>query len=129
MFTIKAIDHIVLRTNKVKEMLTFYCNILGCKIEKEQPDFGLTQLRVGDNIIDLLQAEKTDEPNARNLEHFCLRITPFDYEKLKEYFDNNGIEIKRYGNRYGAQGYGWSFYITDPEGNIIELVAENPDKK
>jgi glyoxylase I family protein len=124
MFTIKSIDHIVLRTNKIKEMITFYCDILGCKIEKEQPDFGLTQLRVGENIIDLLQTDKIDEPKARNLEHFCLRITPFDYEKLKQYFQEKGIEVARYGNRYGAQGYGFSFYLRDPENNEIELVGE-----
>lgn len=122
-FKIDSIDHIVLRTHHIEKMVIFYCDILGCKIEKIQDDIGLTQLRAGDNIIDLIKIDHQLAEADKNLEHFCLRINPFNYDELKKYFFEKNIEILRYANRYGAQGYDWSFYIRDPENNEVELVA------
>ena len=53
---IAAIDHIVLRTQDPARLERFYCEVLGCTVEKRQPDFGLTQLRAGDALIDLVDA-------------------------------------------------------------------------
>ncbi len=128
MFKIECIDHIVLRTYHIDSMIDFYCNILGCHIEQVQEEIGLTQLRAGTNIIDLVKIEKPLNDSNRNLEHLCLRIYPFDYESLKKYFREKNIEIYRYGNRYGAQGIGPSFYLKDPEGNEIELKATMDNK-
>lgn len=120
MFAIKGFDHIVLRTTQMNEMLQFYCDVLHCIIEREQPDYGLVHLRAGDNLIDLLSIEG-EQAEGRNLEHFCLRVSPFDYEAMEKYFLKNNITPKRLGERYGAQGLGYSFYINDPEENEIEL--------
>jgi catechol 2,3-dioxygenase-like lactoylglutathione lyase family enzyme len=38
MLEILAIDHIVLRTIKLDEMLEFYIKVLGCTIERETPE-------------------------------------------------------------------------------------------
>ena len=123
MFKVTGLDHIVLKTAKLKDMIHFYCNILGANIEKEQPEFGLTQLRIGNNLIDLAYDENYT-PEGKNLEHYCLRIDSFNYEELKVYFASHNIELHRFGNRYGAQGYGDSFYLFDPEGNEVELTHD-----
>jgi glyoxylase I family protein len=125
MFTIRGLDHLVLKTNNLDHMIKFYCEILNFKIERVQKEFNLTQLRVGDNLIDLVKVKNKPDLTQSNLEHFCLRIQPFNYEELKDYFTKQGIEVKRYGERYSALGLGWSFYINDPDGNEIELVAAN----
>ena len=58
MIEISAIDHIVLRTSKIKAMLDFYCNVLGCAVERETTtETGLTQLRAGSALIDLVTVE------------------------------------------------------------------------
>ncbi len=119
-FKIIGLDHIVLNTQNMDDMIYFYCQILGCPIEKVQPELGLTQLRAGDSIIDLITADATT-PLHSSLNHFCLRIHPFDYDHLQQYFNSKKIEILRYGQRYGAQGYGFSFYLKDPDGNEVEL--------
>ena len=121
-FKIVGLDHIVLRTSKKIQMLQFYCDILGSAIEKQQPEINLTQVRIGENLIDLVEVNKPIAKQDRNLEHFCLRINPFDYESLKNHFQAHDVAVHRYGERYGAQGYGWSFYIFDPEGNEVELT-------
>ena len=123
MFKIAGIDHVVLRTTKLNEMKAFYCDILGCEIEREQPAFGLTQLRAGDSLIDLLVIKPVDKKDGRNMEHFCLRVQSFDYPVIQEYFAKHHIDIYRYGERYSSLGLGPSFYLHDPEGNEIELTA------
>jgi catechol 2,3-dioxygenase-like lactoylglutathione lyase family enzyme len=45
MIKIVGLDHIVLRTTRMDEMLHFYSTVLGCPLERElSPDFGLVQL-------------------------------------------------------------------------------------
>ena len=51
----KSIDHIVLRTDRYQELIAFYCNVIGCSLERETSDeFGLTQLRAGNSLIDIV---------------------------------------------------------------------------
>lgn len=45
--SIRDIDHVVLRTSALDAMQQFYCTVLGCTLEKVQPDLGLVQLRAG----------------------------------------------------------------------------------
>lgn len=122
-FKVVGLDHIVLRTSNTKKMLHFYCDILGCAVEKQQSEINLTQVRIGENLIDLVEVNDPLTMEGKNLEHFCLRINPFDYESLQNYFQKHDVALHRYGERYSAQGYGWSFYIFDPEGNEVELTG------
>jgi catechol-2,3-dioxygenase len=131
MFSLVNIDHIVLNTNgNLEGMLHFYCNILGCNIEREVKAFGLTQLRAGQAIIDLIDKEPTvserasdSEPN-KNLEHFCLTIDqPID-QQLIAYLDTKQIVASEIMDNYGAQGFGPSVYISDPVGNTVELKQD-----
>lgn len=53
-----GIDHIVLRTGRLAAMLEFYTGVLGCRVERQNsPELGLTQLRAGDALIDLVTLE------------------------------------------------------------------------
>ena len=122
MFTVACIDHIVLQTNQLEKMLYFYCNILKCKVERVQKDFHLTQLRAGNSIIDLIEVDYPIAKDHRNLAHFCLRITPFDFKELEQYFKKHNVPIINYNKRYNAQGYHWSFYLLDPENNEVKLT-------
>jgi glyoxylase I family protein len=121
MFAIEGIDHIVLNTTCIDKMIEFYCNLLQCQIENKQPELGLTQLRAGNQLIDLVEVSHPISQDNLNLNHFCLNIKPFDFDLLKAYFEQNNVSISRYGERYGARGMRYSFYLKDPEGNEIEL--------
>ena len=127
--TIQGIDHIVLRVRDMTRMRQFYCEVLGCRVEKIQEAIGLVQMRAGRSLIDLVDvAGKLGQMGgappgreARNMDHFCLRIEPFDAATISAHLQAQGITPGEVVSRYGAEGEGPSMYITDPEGNGIEL--------
>jgi len=129
MFAIRGIDHLVLRTADVARMVRFYVDVLGCTVEKEQPAFGLTQLRAGSGLIDLVSLDGPigraggagPGTEGRNLDHFCLRIDPFDAGAILEHLDIHHIDASPVESRYGAEGQGPSIYVKDPDGNTVEL--------
>jgi hypothetical protein len=56
------------------------------------------------------------------MDHFCLRIDPFDVTALRRRFGRHGIDLgPLHEHNFGAEGYGPAFYLKDPEGNAIEL--------
>lgn len=127
-FAILGIDHVVLRTRDVERMRRFYCDVLGCRIEKIQASIGLVQLRAGHSLIDLVDVAGplggTGTPTgteARNVDHVCLRIEPFDPRTLEARLRAHGIVPGALASRYGAEGEGLSLYLTDPDGNGVEL--------
>lgn len=130
---LQAIDHIVLRVVDLPKMLAFYCDILGCVVEREVAELGLTQLRAGSALIDLVtvdskfgrQGGRAPEQEGRNLDHFCLQITPKDEQEILDFLIQHGVKVEDFANRYGAQGFGRSIYLSDPEGNTVELKPQN----
>ena len=124
MIKLTGLNHIVLRTNKLDAMLQFYIQVLGCTIEKKQPEFHLTQLRAGHSLIDLINVDTPVEITAGNLAHFCLDIENSSYDALIPHFEKYNIKPERLGERYSARGYGDSFYLTDPQGNEVELALK-----
>ena len=110
-------------------MVRFYCDVLGCQVEREREDLGLTHLRAGAAMIDLVAVDgplgkKGGAPagkEARNVDHFCLRIEPFDAAALVSHLAAHGITPGEIKSRFGAEGNGPSLYLTDPEGNVVEL--------
>jgi len=128
-FRLLALDHVVLRTADLARARAFYCEVLGCAEAKWQGDLGLLQLRAGSSLIDLITldgplgraggAAPGDE--ARNLDHFCLRILPFDEAALRAHLAAHGVACGEVAQRYGAEGSGPSLYIHDPDGNTVEL--------
>ena len=59
-----------------------------------------------------------------NLDHFCLQLKPILEEEIKAHLESNGVETGEFDERYGAQGFGQSVYIKDPEGNVVELRSQ-----
>jgi glyoxylase I family protein len=134
-FQLAGLDHLVLRIRDRARMIGFYCDVLGCHIEREQPELGLTQLRAGRSLIDFVELDGKlgrlggagPQREGRNLDHFCLGISPFDEAALRAHLTRHHVEIGETGQRYGAEGEGLSLYLQDPEGNTVELKAGRID--
>lgn len=129
MLQIRHIDHLVLRVSDLCAMLDFYVGVLGCRQEKVQENIGLYQVRAGSCLIDLVTVDgklgqaggRAPGKEGRNLDHFCLRIEPFDADAILAYLRQKGLTPGNVESRYGAEGEGPSIYVSDPEGNVIEL--------
>jgi glyoxylase I family protein len=129
MIRIREIDHLVLRVLDLDRMLGFYCGALGCAIERRQDSIGLVQLRAGASLIDLVPVDGQlgraggAPPGAegRNLDHFCVRVEPFDEGEIRAHLRAHGIDGGPTIIRNGAEGEGPSIYLSDPEGNVVEL--------
>lgn len=128
-FQLLALDHIVLRVADLERARAFYCGVLGCTFEKWQEAFGLLQLRAGSALIDLIACDgplgraggAPAGAEGRNVDHFCLRIEPFEAKMLRAHLAAHGIAAGDVVERYGAEGSGPSLYVTDPDGNVVEL--------
>ena len=129
MIRIREIDHLVLRTERLDAMIAFYTDVLGMSIERRLDDIGLIQLRAGRSLLDLVPVDSAlgrkggAAPGAqgRNLDHFCVRVDPFDEAAIRDRLKTKGVEAGPTERRYGAEGTGPSIYIQDPDGNTVEL--------
>ncbi len=129
MIHIREIDHLVLRIKNLDMMLAFYTGVLGCTIERRQDEIGLVQLRAGSSLIDLVPVDgklgkmggAAPGAQGRNLDHFCLRVEPFDEQAIRLHLVQHGVAADPTASRYGAEGEGPSIYISDPEDNVVEL--------
>ena len=134
MIQIKDIDHIVLRVRDLERMIDFYCTVIGCKVEWRRPELGLVHLRAGSAMIDLASLDgpsgarggAAPGPEGRNVDHFCLRVDAFDQEAIVRHLESHGVKPGKIISRFGAEGWGVSIYLSDPEGNGVELKGANP---
>lgn len=120
---ILGIDHVVVNCADVERSLTWYCDELDLEAmnvdEWRRGDVFFPSVRVNsETIIDLFPVERTGE----NVNHFCLYIEPEDLDVLAVHFPDS----RRVDGNFGAQGYGASLYVADPDGNTIELKVYEP---
>ncbi|MNL71780.1 hypothetical protein D3C87_1969910 [compost metagenome] len=59
--------------------------------------------------------------DGHNMDHLCLRVIDFDVETVRVHLETHGVAIGDIGERYGSTGEATSLYLSDPEGNGLEL--------
>ncbi|MFI4928381.1 MAG: VOC family protein [Burkholderiales bacterium] len=129
MLRIREIDHLVLRVRDVDAMVRFYGEVLGCPVHRIDPKIRLVQLLAGRGLIDLIPVDSelgraggvAPGREGRNLDHFCLRVDPWDADAIAAHLRAHGVEPGPVAQRFGAEGQGPSLYLSDPEGNTVEL--------
>lgn len=129
-FELQGLDHVVLLVGDMTAARQFYCDVVGCSVDRELPEYGMLQLRAGASLIDLVDIGsdegawgKPPIEGGRNMDHVCIATTGFEPERLRAHLSAHGVEIVEEGVRYGATGDGYSIYFNDPFGNQIELKS------
>lgn len=128
-FQIKHLDHVVLRVQDLARSVDFYTKVLGCSVKKKNDKLAMIHLSAGGSMIDLIDVQgplgaaggAAPEKERRNVDHFCLRVDPFDEASIVQHLQAFGIAADKAVLRYGAEGEGLSIYCFDPDGNQIEL--------
>ena len=131
---IRGIDHVVLRIADLERSLHFYCDVLGCRVERRVDALGLVQLRAGASLIDLVPIAgplgraggAAPGSEGRNLDHLALQLERFDAAAVSQQLRQHDIDPGEVADRYGAEGEGPSLYIRDPDGNVVELKGPGP---
>ena len=126
---VKGLDHLVLRVKDLAAMERFYVEALGLTVERRADQIGMVQLRAGAQLVDLVAVGgmlgraggAAPGSEGRNLDHFCLNLEDFDLAAVIAHLQAHGVAVGESGRRYGAGGFGVSIYLTDPEGNGLEL--------
>ncbi|MGI9260341.1 MAG: VOC family protein [Gammaproteobacteria bacterium] len=125
--SIKKLDHVVIRARDLEKLVSFYCDVLGCSLERRSFVVdGLVHLRAGICFVDIQQGGDDYEPpqaGLGNQDHFCLQVEPFTEEEMTAYLESHGVDIGEFAQRFGSDGDGISVYLRDPEGNEVELKA------
>ena len=124
-----GLDHVVLRVVDLEASVRFYVEVLGGAMERELPELGLHQVRLGAHLVDLVPVDSplgrngggAPGPTERNVDHFALQIARFDEAALRAHLAAHGVESGEVATRYGATGDGPSMYLRDPDGNVVEL--------
>jgi catechol 2,3-dioxygenase-like lactoylglutathione lyase family enzyme len=113
-----GLDHIVLCCSDVERSLSFYCETLGLEPERvdewRRGDVPFPSVRITPTtIIDLF----SKAPDGVNMEHLCLVVEAVDLQAVAAVFPGSS----RADHLFGAQGFASSVYISDPDGNSVEL--------
>jgi glyoxylase I family protein len=126
---IKGLDHVVLRVKDLERSIAFYSTVIGCAVERRIDELGLVQLRAGASLIDLVGVDtplgrtggEAAGESGRNVDHFALTLHELDSAALATHLSGHGVANDAPARRYGAEGFGPSLYIQDPDGNTLEL--------
>jgi glyoxylase I family protein len=126
-FVIDCIDHVLVIVGGMDGALRFYEGVLGCGVESRLPQYGMVELRAGTSHIDLVDANVAEGSWAkpavagdRNVHHVALRLGHVSEKALRDYLSAQGVSILE---ERVEDDDNVSFYVADPSGNTIELIA------
>lgn len=116
-------DHLVLNVADVERSLAFYCDKLGLAPvrvgEWREGKVPFPSVRVSPTtIIDLVRGPDGVERGS-NVDHICLAVEPLDWQEVIDSGDFTVVDGP--GERFGARGTAISLYVSDPDGNTVEL--------
>jgi len=118
------LDHVVLRTRAPEAVLRFYRDVLGCTLERTIEPLGMSQLRAGTSLVDVIDSNTWASPSPPGhgdaYDHFCLAVAG-PVEDVVAALRQAGVAHEPPSERYGATGFGPSIYATDPDGRTVEL--------
>ena len=121
---IKKVDHVVITTEHLEESIKFY-KMLGFEAVNAM---GHWEMKLGDFKVNLHVKGVALEPEVKHVQpgslELCFELDG-DLHKLKSYLEGQGLEVAepRIMARTGAKGPAMSFYLRDPDGNLVELCS------
>ncbi len=128
---ITGIGHVAIRVRDLEKALGFYQGLLGLpeifRLANEDGEPWLVYLKVNDdNFVELFPGGSPRpevEGNPVGYVHLCLHVD--DMEETLAELAERGVDTSK-GPSKGKDG-NWQYWLTDPDGNRIELMQIMPD--
>ena len=126
-----SLDHLVINSRDVERTLAFYRQLFAVELES------LADYRAGKAlfpvirlsptlIIDVFPPSMWQQPDKApggigNINHFCLVLDDGAWQLAYKMAKQQGWLARDAAVVTGARGKGWSFYVDDPDGNLVEI--------
>jgi len=136
-FNYRGVNHVHINVTDLKKAIDFYTTILGFKLAgRRDPDkawlsFGQysdTEKLWYHNLALTEVPERNDRYWDRSgLNHFALEVeSPKDVDEIADHLRTHGIKIIR-GPGVHAEDMTYHVYVEDPDGNVIEVMANTTE--
>jgi catechol 2,3-dioxygenase len=130
MMKAQKLGHVVLTVRDLERSERFYVDVLGFDVVARMDAPPTVFFSLGDNHHDFaisgLGPDATvPEPNSPGLAHVAFKVgdSTEDLRDAKEHLDGLGIEIVMTADHTVSE----SVYVTDPDGNWVELYVDVSD--
>ena len=129
---IVGLGHVAFRVTDLSRALDFYCSKLGFReafrLDREgEPSPWIVYLQLGpDQFLELFpggEGEVAPRSHAAGYNHYCLTVD--DLEATLRDLKERGVTVD--GAPRQGMDSNWQYWITDPDGNAIELMQIMPD--
>jgi glyoxylase I family protein len=118
MIEVTGIDHIVLHVTDIERARTFYTDVLGMSVYRQNDR--QVFLHAGTQGVALFR-KHGDAPLAtgNDLNHLALSVTDGRYETLKAELEKHGVAVT------GRPGEDRCIYFQDPDGHRLQLMVRH----
>jgi catechol-2,3-dioxygenase len=127
--TVRGLGEIALRVNNLDAMQKFYAEIIGLPLMTRFPSVAFFKIADGygghTQVLALFDRSQSPgyqkaNPATSTIDHIAFEIPLADFEGEKKRLERLGLQVE-------TAEHAWvhwrSLYVTDPEGNQVELVA------
>ena len=119
-----GIEHVTIAAKDPKALARWYCDTLDFKIAYESTQSLTTLVKLGENLIEIIEAVDVDrvlhEERDPGLRHIAISVT--DIHKAYEHLKRKNVLFKSEpSERRGV----WTAFFEDPENNLIHLIQRS----
>lgn len=122
-----GITHITIRVNDIKKSEAFYSDVLGFEVERRMGQT-MTVYRIGTDSLVLVEAETAYDTVSRDyrVDHFGFNVESAELvDEMAKWCREREVTII---NGPGNRKNGRYLFISDPDGNMIEIFHEDQKK-
>lgn len=122
---LQRLDHVSLNVSDRARSIAWYADVLGLKRrgEPRQDDWPVFMGELG-ACIALFQAQVRSperQPESTGLRHVAFLVGREELGRTQARLEERGVEL-----RFEDHGNAHSVYLSDPDGNVIELTTYEP---